>query len=82
MSDLQTRRALIMGMDSSGAYQVIKAQVPLSELDKYSTTLRSLTQGRAYYKSSFHDYQVVPGDVQKKLHDDYAAHHGAKAELV
>ncbi len=82
MGDLQTRRALIMGMDGKGFYQIIKAQVPLSELDKYSTTLRSLTQGRASYKATFHDYQVVPGEVQKKLHEDYAVHHGAKAELV
>lgn len=82
MSDLQTRRAVIIGMDNQGALQVIKALVPLSELDKYSTTLRSLSQGRAYFKSSFHEYQVVPGEVQRKLHDEYAVQHGSKAEMV
>lgn len=71
MGDLQTRRAIIQGMDSKNSYQVIKARVPLAELDKYSTTLRSLTQGRASFKSRFAEYALVPGDIQKKLHDDY-----------
>ena len=78
MGDLQTRRAIIMGMDSKGHYQIIKAQVPLAELDKYSTTLRSITQGRASFKSRFHEYGLVPGEVQKKLAEEYvttANHH-------
>jgi elongation factor G len=73
MGDLQTRRSIIMGMDSKGSFQVIKAQIPLVELDKYSTTLRSLTQGRASFKATFADYQTVPAEFQKKLHDDYVA---------
>jgi elongation factor G len=71
MGDLQTRRSIIMGMDSKGSYQVIKAQIPLAELDKYSTTLRSLTQGRASFKATFAEYQAVPGELQNKLHNDY-----------
>ena len=67
MGDLQTRRAIIAGMDSDGHYQIVKARVPLKELHKYSSTLRSLTQGKAKFKMSFADYQAVPGDLQQKL---------------
>ena len=67
MTDLQSRRAIIMGMDSQGNYQVIKAKTPLAEMDKYSTTLRSLTQGRASFISKFAEYAPVPADIQKKL---------------
>jgi elongation factor G len=67
MSDLQTRRSLIMGIDSRGNYQIIKARTPLAELDKYSTTLRSLSQGRASFKQTFAEYIQVPSDVQHKL---------------
>lgn len=74
MGDLQTRRAIITGMDSRGHYQIIKARVPLVELDKYSTSLRSITQGRASFKSRFAEYGIVPGELQKKLHEEYAKH--------
>lgn len=67
MGDLQTRRALIMGIDTSGNYQVIKARAPLAELDKYSTTLRSISQGRASFNQRFADYVPVPFDLQQKL---------------
>lgn len=67
MTDLQGRRSMILGMDPSGGYQVIKAHTPLAELDRYSTTLRSITQGRGSYTEEFHDYVPVPPDVQKKL---------------
>ena len=72
MTDLQSRRAIIMGMDSKGKYQIIKAKTPLAEMDRYSTTLRSLTQGRASFSSKFAEYSVVPGDIQKKLAQEYA----------
>ena len=74
MSDLQTRRAIIMGMDSDGHYQKISAKVPLSELYKYSATLRSLTQGKAKFSRKFSEYQPVPGDIQKKVVDEYQHH--------
>jgi elongation factor G len=67
MGDLQTRRALIMGMDSRDNYQVIKARTPLATLDRYSTTLRSLSQGRARFTQHFSDFASVPADVQQKL---------------
>ncbi len=67
MSDLQTRRAIIMGMDSDGHYQKIIARVPLSELYLYSSSLRSFTQGRAKFTRAFAEYAQVPGDIQQKL---------------
>ncbi len=67
MGDLQTRRALIMGVDTKGNYQVIKARTPLAELDRYSTTLRSLSQGRASFSQKFTDFAPVPFEVQQKL---------------
>ena len=67
MGDLQTRRSLIMGIDAKGNYQVIKARTPLAELDRYSTTLRSLSQGRASFTQHFAEYVQVPSDVQHKL---------------
>jgi elongation factor G len=72
MGDLQTRRAIIMGMDADGHYQVIRARVPLKELYKYSSTLRSLTQGKAKFTMNFADYAAVPGDLQAKLTAEYA----------
>lgn len=67
MGDLQTRRSIIMGMDSQGNYQIIKAQTPLAELDRYSTSLRSLTQGRANFTQRFADYVAVPYEIQQKI---------------
>ena len=67
MGDLQTRRAIIMGMDSSGHYQVIKARVPIAEMYQYSSTLRSISQGRAKFTRKFADYVAVPSEIQQKL---------------
>jgi elongation factor G len=67
MGDLQTRRSLIMGIDSKGNFQVIKAKTPLAELDRYSTTLRSLSQGRANFTQRFSEFATVPYDLQNKL---------------
>lgn len=73
MSDLQGRRAMIEGMSSEKGFEVLKARVPLAELYKYSTTLSSLTSGRATFTMSFADYQQVPADVQDKLLKAYEA---------
>ncbi len=73
MSDLQTRRAIIQGMDSEGHYQKIIAKVPLAELYKYSSTLRSLSQGRAKFSRAFSDYAPVPHDLQQGLIAEYKA---------
>ena len=73
MTDLQGRRAIVMGMDSEGSYQKIKARVPLAELNKYSTSLSSLTSGRASYTMKYAEYQPVPSDVQDQLLKAYEA---------
>ena len=72
MSELQSRRSVITGMDSRGGYQVIKARTPLAELDKSCVSLRSITQGRARIKSAFADYVAVPPELQKKLTEEYS----------
>ena len=67
MTDLQNRRSIVMGVEPTGRYQVIRTHTPLAELDRYSTTLRSLTQGRGTYSEKFHAYQPVPTELQHKL---------------
>ncbi len=71
MTDLQGRRAVIMGMDSEGNYQKIKAKVPLAEMNRYSTSLSSITSGRATYNLRFAEYTQVPPDVQTALLKTY-----------
>ena len=71
MTDLQGRRAIIMGMGSDGNFQVIKAKVPLAEMHKYSTSLSSITSGRASFSMTFSEYAQVPGDIQTKLLKEY-----------
>ena len=67
MSDLQNRRAMIMGMESDKGFDRLNARVPLSELYRYSTSLSSLTSGAATYTMQFASYEQVPADVQDKL---------------
>ncbi len=67
MTDLQSRRAIIIGMDSDGNHQIIKAKVPLAEMYKYSTSLRSQTQGRATFKTNYSSFEPVPQNIQKDL---------------
>ncbi|MBE6173959.1 MAG: elongation factor G [Rikenellaceae bacterium] len=67
MSDLQNRRAMIMGMESDKGFDKLNARVPLAELYRYSTTLSSLTSGAATYTMKFDSYEQVPSDVQEKL---------------
>ena len=67
MSDLQGRRAVIMGMDSDSGFQKLVAKVPLKEMSSYSTALSSLTGGRASFSMKFSSYELVPTDVQNKL---------------
>ncbi|GBD07214.1 Elongation factor G [bacterium HR21] len=74
MSDLPARRAVILGVESDGHYQRIRAHMPLAELDKYSAALRSLTQGRATYTQRFAEYVPVPPHIQQKLVEEHRAH--------
>ncbi len=71
MSDLQGRRAMIMGMNEANGLQKIDAKVPLKEMSSYSTALSSLTGGRASFTMNFASYELVPTDVQEKLLKEY-----------
>ena len=73
MSDLQGRRALIMGMDSEAGYQKLQAKIPLKELSNYSIALSSLTGGRASFTTKFASYELVPNDIQQQLIDAHAS---------
>ena len=80
MGDLQSRRAVVEGIDTQGHFQKVIAKVPLAEMDGYSSSLRSITQGRAKFTMKFFDYVAVPFDEQRRLIDDYSK--TAKEELV
>lgn len=72
ISDLQSRRAMVEGMDTESHFTKITAKVPLSEMHDYSSSLRSISQGRAKFKSHFDQYTVVPPETQRKLIDEYS----------
>ncbi len=67
IGDLNSRRGKIMGMEAVGKNQMIKAIVPEAEMYKYSTSLRSMTQGRGYFTMKFHHYEEVPKEITKKI---------------
>ncbi len=71
MSDLQGRRALIMGLESEKGFEKLNARVPLKEMSTYSTSLSSITGGRGSFSMKFSGYQLVPSDVQEKLLKEY-----------
>ena len=66
-SDLNSRRARIQGMDSVGDRQLIKAEAPLSEMQTYSTQLRSITGGEGSFSMDFSHYDIVPGQVAQQI---------------
>jgi elongation factor G len=72
ISDLQGRRGMVLGMASEKRFEVIKAKVPLAEMNKYSTALSSITGGRAMYSMKFAEYAQVPGDVQDSVIKAYS----------
>jgi elongation factor G len=67
MGDLSGRRGKIEGMEAKGHFQIVKAKVPLAELDRYATTLRSITSGRGIYYRSFSHYEPMPKDIEMKV---------------
>ena len=75
MSDLQGRRAIIMGMTSENGFEKISAKVHFKEMASYSTSLSSITGGRSSFTMKFSSYELVPGDVQEKLLKEYAEKH-------
>jgi elongation factor G len=72
MSDINGRRGMVLGMEAEKNFQRLKALVPLAEMSSYSTTLSSLTGGRATFTMHFKSYELVPADVQEKLVKAYA----------
>jgi len=77
MGDISGRRGRILGMETEGPFQKIKALVPMAELHKYSTILRSMTQGRGLYRSKFSHYDELPRELAEKV---IAASEKAKVE--
>ena len=73
ITDLQGRRGIIMGMESDGKFQILKARVPLAEMNKYSTSLSSITSGRGTFEMKYAEYVPVPGEVQTKLLKEHEA---------
>lgn len=69
--DVSSRRGKILGMESEGRLQVIKCHIPLSEMNGYSSKLRSFTQGRGSYTRKFSHYEEVPKEVETKIIADY-----------
>ena len=80
MGDISGRRGKIQNMDSDNSYQIIKAKVPLAELHKYSTQLRSLTSGRGMFAMSFSHYEEVPKETEAKVIEEYQKHKEEEAE--
>jgi len=73
MGDLSSRRGKIQGMGSEGAFQVVRATVPLAELYRYSTHLRSMTQGRGVHEQEFSHYEEIPKDLAQKVIEEAKA---------
>jgi elongation factor G len=67
MGDINTRRGKILGMESEGNFQILKALIPQAELYQYTSTLRSLTQARGSFSQTFSHYNQVPRDIQNKI---------------
>ncbi|HOK41369.1 MAG TPA: elongation factor G [bacterium] len=74
VGDLNSRRGKILGMEPQGAFTVIKAQVPESEMYKYATSLRSLTQGTGDFTQKFSHYEIAPQETIIKLTEEYKKH--------
>ena len=79
MGDLSSRRGRISGMDTSGHFQVIHAEAPLAEIDRYATSLRSMTQGKGFHAQRFDRYEDVPGDIMAKIIEDSQKNKGREA---
>jgi elongation factor G len=79
MGDLSSRRGRISGMDTAGHFQVIHAEAPLAEINRYATLLRSMTQGKGFHVQRFDRYEDVPGDIVAKIIEDSQKNKGREA---
>ena len=80
MGDLSSRRGAVSGTETRGHNVIVKGKAPLAELLNYSTTLTSMTQGRASYAMEFSHYDFVPNEMAQKIVDKWKAEHGQKVE--
>jgi elongation factor G len=78
MGDLSGRRGKIQGTENQGRFALISAVVPMAELYKYSTHLRSMTQGRGSHTREFSHYEEVPREIAEKIIADHKAHVAAE----
>ncbi|MCW3111595.1 MAG: translation elongation factor 2 [Segetibacter sp.] len=81
MGDIQQRRGMVEGMDTEGHFTVVKAQVPHAEMQSFTSSLRSITQGRARLKMKFHHYAPVSMELQRKLSEAYKKESTEMAEV-
>jgi elongation factor G len=80
MGDMNQRRGKILGMEPRGKKQIVKAQVPLNEMDRYSSTLRSITQGRGSFRMKFSAYEPAPPNITEKVKEEAAAREEEEAK--
>ena len=81
IGDLNGRRGRIQGMDSKGHSQVLKAQVPMSEMLTYASQLTSMTQGRGTFHMEFSHYDIVPAQIASKIVESYKASRAGQEEV-
>ncbi|MGN6618605.1 MAG: elongation factor G [Ilyomonas sp.] len=81
MSDIQQRRGMVEGLDTEGHFTVVKAQIPHAEMQTFSSSLRSITQGRARFTMQFDHYAPVSADLQRKLSEAYKKEASEPAEV-
>jgi len=80
IGDISSRRGKVIGMTAEGPYQVVKAYVPQKELYRYSSALRSLTQGRGIFTAKFSHYEEVPKEIADKIIAEAQKHKEAVEE--
>ncbi|MFZ2959914.1 MAG: elongation factor G [Candidatus Ozemobacteraceae bacterium] len=80
IGDLNSRRGRILGMEQMGDFQLVKASVPLAEMYKYATDLKSMTQSRADFTMKFDHYEEVPGNVTEQIVKEYGKAEAAEEE--
>jgi elongation factor G len=80
MGDMNQRRGRILGMEPRGKKQIVRAQVPLNEMDRYSSTMRSITQGRGSFKMKFSAYEPAPPNITEKVKEEAAAREEEEAK--
>jgi elongation factor G len=71
MGDISSRRGQIQGVDADGHFQMVRAHIPLAEIQKYATILRSMTSGRGTFRKKFTHYAELPHEIAHKIIQEY-----------